>query len=294
MKKLSFYLLIFVSLLVSCGAPKQVINYSQLAENAYQSGEYQQSINQWQQYIENQESNSLEINPKAYAEMAKAYFQLEQYEKAEQYFDRARNKNYADEEMYVMMSERYRMIDNLSKELTALEYYRDHFAGGTDSVQMRNRLFETYIESENWKPAQATWQKMDEESQQSEVYLQMYFEMNKELEQNGKCDEISLQLLAINAQNKDALDWQARKYYNLAENRYQSAMAAYNKKKTTKNYKILLKELDLVTSDFKEALKYFEPLWEMEDGKKYASYLANIYVRFDDKKKADYYKSFIK
>ncbi len=293
MIKHSFYLLILVNILVSCGAPKQSINYSQLAENAYQSGEYQQSIDQWQQYIENQETNSLEINPKVYADIAKAYFQMEQYEKAEQYFDQARNKDYADDEMYVMMSQRYRMIDNLSKELTTLEYYRDHFSSRKDSIQMRNRLFETYIESENWKPAQTVWKEMDMESQQSEEYLQQYFEMNKALEQKEQCDEISLQLLAINAQNKDAMEWQAKKYFKLAEDRYQTAMAAYNKKKTTKNYKILLKELDLVTADFKKSLEYFESLWEMEEGKKYASYLANIYVRFDDKKKADYYKSFI-
>ncbi len=80
----------------------------------------------------------------------------------------------------------------------------------------------------------------------------------------------------------------------MAEDRYQSSMAAYDKNKTNKQYKILLADLDRVTADFKKSLKYFEPLWEMEDGKKYASYLANIYGRFDDKKKSQYYKSFIK
>lgn len=286
-----FSLFIF---LISCGAPKSVVNHQQMASEALAVDQYSQAIEHLQKYINQQEANEQVVDPKAYADLGKAYFHLEQYEKAEEYFDRARDKNYADGEMYVMMTQRYRSIDNLSKEITALEYYRDHLNPTKDSLQMRNRLFETYIISENWQKAESTWAQMDSTTKAQEAYLQYYFDLKRELEDDEASDVLAEKLLKINPENEDALEWLAKKYYYLAENRYQSSMAAYDKKKTNKQYKILLKELDQVTADFKKSLKYFEPLWKMEDGKKYAVYLANIYARFDDEKKSDYYKSFLK
>ncbi len=292
--KVIFFLAILATFMVSCGTPKQVIHYDQLALNAFKNGNYSQSITEWNNYISDQKKKAQEINPKVYAELGKNYFALEQYEQAELSFDKAREDNYSDAEMYVMMAQRYRMIDNLSKEITALEFYRDHFPKDKDSSLMRNRLFETSLESENWEQAENVWLQMDSSSKSEEKYLQVYFEMNKKLENTEKCDLIADQLLSINSKNRDALDWMAKKYYIRAEDRYQKSMAVYNKKKTTKTYKTLLKELDIVTKDFKKSLKYFEPLWKMEDGEKYAAYLANIYARFDDKKKSQYYKGFIK
>jgi len=292
--KVIYYLFGILIILNSCGSAVQTINYQRLAEEASLSSDYALTIEKWNQYISNQEANELEVEPRAYAELGKAYFQLGKYDMAESNFEIAEQKGYSDEEIYVMMVQRYQMIDNLSKELSALKFYRDHFSNAKDSSLMRNRLFEALMESENWQPAMEAWKTMDELSQKEEKNLQYYFDLNKELEQKEICDELAPQLLELNAQNKTALDWMAKKYYQLAEDRYQSSMAAYDKNKTNKQYKILLADLDRVTADFKKSLKYFEPLWEMEDGKKYASYMANIYGRFDDKKKSQYYRSFIK
>ena len=70
-------------------------------------------------------------------------------------------------------------------------------------------------------------------------------------------------------------------------------MEKYNQNKTTRQYKILLNELDVATEDFKKALSYFEKLWNDGTQEKYASYFANIYARFGDEQKAAYYKKFI-
>lgn len=293
-RNIFYYLLVITVIFTACGTPKQTIDYQQLAMASYEEGAYQQSLDQWNTYIQEQETKALEVNPRAYAEIAKAQFAMEQYDKAEKNFDRARDKEYADADMYVMMVQRYRMIDNLSKELTALEYYKDYFSDQKDSTQMRNRLFETYMEADNYEAATETWRKMDPETKSEEVYVQLYFDLNKELEQTEKCDVLAEQLLVLNGENKDALVWLAKKYYNRAEDRYQSQMDIYNKNRTNKQYNVLIKQLDIVTADFKKSLKYFEPLWNMEDGKKYASYMANIYGRFDDKKKSQYYKTFVK
>ena len=71
-------------------------------------------------------------------------------------------------------------------------------------------------------------------------------------------------------------------------------MKAYEKNKTRKQYNVLVKELDLVTADFKKALPYLEKLWKQNPGKEYAGYFANIYARFGDEKKAGYYKNYMK
>ena len=293
MKQTIFFSLIISLFLASCGTPKLMVHHDQLAMQSADSGNYKQAIAEWETYINTQKTNGDTILPKAYAEMGKAYFHLKNYPKAEASFDMARDNSYADPEMYAMMQQRYQSINNLSKEITVLEYYREHFSQEKDSSMMRNRLFETSLESENWTQAEEIWAQMDEDSKNSEKYLEIYFVMNKDLENKDKCDEIAQQLLKVNSNNIMGLNWLAKKYYYLGENRYQSAIKAYNKKKTSKNYKILLKELDKSTADYKKSLTYLNVLWKIDSKEKYAIYLANIYARFDDKKKSQYYKQFI-
>jgi len=293
MRQAFFFSIITALFIVSCGTPKQIIHHDNLAIQSADSGNYEAAISEWKQYISMQKAAGDSVLPKAYAEMGKAYFALEDYPQAESNFDMARDNSYADPEMYAMMQQRYQSINNLSKEITVLEYYCEHFSHEKDSSMMRNRLFETSLESENWTQAEEIWAQMDAPSKNSKKYLQIYFVMNKDLEHDDKCDEIAQQLLTVNPKNSLALDWLAKKYYYLGENRYQSAMKTYNKKKTSKTYKVLLKELDKSTVDYKKAITYLNVLWEQEGKEKYAIYLANIYARFDDKKQSQYYKRFI-
>lgn len=294
MKKSLLIFLLPLVIFVSCGGPKQTISYQDLAKTSFSEGNYQQALNEFQSYLNEQELKGEEPDSRVYSAMAEAHFNLGNMNEAERYYDWAMTKNAVSQNLISKMTEHYKEIDNLSKEITALEYYQNHFANGRDSLLMKNRLFETYVISENWNKADQLWNDLDENTQSKESYMQMYFDVNKQLEREKECDQLALQLLELNSRNREALEWMAKKYYNLGENRYQSAMSAYNKKKTNKNYNILLKELDQVTADLKKSLKYFEILWEMEDGEQYAIYMANIYARFDDKAKSQYYKSLIK
>jgi len=71
-------------------------------------------------------------------------------------------------------------------------------------------------------------------------------------------------------------------------------MKAYDKKKTNKQYRKLLKALDVVTADFNKSLKYFKKLYGVDSVPEYANYLSHIYNRLSDKKKAEYYKKIAK
>jgi len=52
----------------------------------------------------------------------------------------------------------------------------------------------------------------------------------------------------------------------------------------------MLKALEGITVDFKKALTYYEKLYKSHPSKEYAKQMANIYARFQDKKKSDYYR----
>ena len=114
------------------------------------------------------------------------------------------------------------------------------------------------------------------------------------LKNSNVCDSVSLVLLEKNPEHFEALEWNAKKFYWLGENRYQSELAKYEKNKINKQYRILLKELDLATADLKKSLIYLEKLWKIEQGKEYASYFASIYARFGDEKKSKSYQKYMK
>ncbi|MFV0591611.1 MAG: tetratricopeptide repeat protein [Draconibacterium sp.] len=189
------------------------------------------------------------------------------------------------------MAEIYRSEDNLSKELSALESYVEQY--GNDNQKVNERLFQLYAEISSWEKANGLWQKMSNASQQTESNLETFLEVNKKLDNNAKCDSIASALLTVNSDHFEALDWMAKKFYWAGQNRYDTEMEKYEQNKTRKQYALLLKELDLVTADFKKALPYLEKLWEQKPGKEYASYLANIYARFGDEKKVDFYKKYM-
>ena len=71
-------------------------------------------------------------------------------------------------------------------------------------------------------------------------------------------------------------------------------MKAYDNHKTNKQYRILLKALDVVTADFKKSLTYFKKLYSIEPTAENANYLSHIYGRLSDKKKEVYYKGLAK
>ncbi|WP_319590370.1 hypothetical protein [uncultured Draconibacterium sp.] len=274
----------------SCGAPKVLTTAKNEAESFEAQGNFSQALSAWTSYF-----NTTEIEAVAgadFAQAAKTAFKAGNAAQAVGWFDQARYKNYADAEMYKTLAAIYQQQDNLSKELSALEYVKDNY--GTESADVNARLLAIYTEIDANEKAVAVWKTMDSSSKNEEANLQKYFEVNKALEREAVCDSLANVLLDKNAENLEALEWNAKKYYWAGQNRYEREMAKYNANKTRKNYNTLLKELDLVTADFKKALPYLNKLWKLNPGKEYAGYLANIYARFGDEEKTEYYKNYMK
>lgn len=282
---------VFVTLILfSCGTQKNLVSNKNNAEKAAAEGDFVIAVKSWEQYFS--EIPNENVAGADFASAAKAAFKSGNSDQAISWFDQARYKNYSDFEMYQTLAEIARHQSNISKELTALEFIKTHFPEQLNKIN--TRLFEIYSEIKEPEKALQVWKNMDQAKKEKEDNLLLYFKLKKSLNDTLVCDSVSKVLLKLNPNQVDALEWNATKYFWLGENRYQREMEKYNNNKTNKQYRILLKELDQSTADFKKALFYLEKLWKIEPGKKYASYFANIYARFGDKKKAAYYEKYLK
>ena len=274
---------------VACSGPKSLISLKESAENFSNQGNNTQAVEVWQQYF-NQKAIE-ETDGASFASAAQAAYLAEDINLALKWYDEARYKYYSNEEMYLTLAKIYRLQDNLSKELGALEFYLENFNEVSDEVY--NRLFNIYFEIENYDEALVAWDKLGT-GLKNELFNQVkYFQINLEKENSEINDSLSQIILEKDPLNVEALEWIAKKYYWQAENRYEEQMEKYNANKTSRQYRILLEELEKVTADFKKALPYFEKLWELNPGERYAIYMANIYARFGDQNKSDSYKKYI-
>ena len=294
MKQISYLLaIILIVFFESCSGPKIIapsLSTKAIAEKATAEGKYAEAVEAWKFHFS--EQTLAQIPGADYALAAQMAYKAGDSNLAVNWYDQARYKNFADVEMYATLAKIYRSQQNISKELSALEYIKTNFSDNLNEVNQR--LFEIYFEIKMFDEALEAWDGMDENSKNEISNQKSYFRINKEKENTVICDSVSLLILNKEPANVDALEWNGNKYYWLGENRYQRETDKYNATKTNKQYKILLTELDLATADFKKALPYFEKLWEIEPGEKYASYFANIYARFGDETKVNYYKKYMK
>lgn len=295
MKQIAYYFLVAVIFAgFACSGPKKVttpvVSDKELAEQAVLSGNYAKAFEYWTQYFA--KTPVEQVAGSDFANAAGVAFNAGNTSQSVSWFDQARYKNFASAEMYLTLAKIFKGQQNISKELTALEYIQTNYPEKSGIIS--TRLFEIYNEIKEPGKALNAWQNMNQTEQNEIQLLNQYFELQKGLKDTLVCDSVANVLLVKDPKNVSALEWNAFKYYWKGENRYQREMDKYNKNKTNKQYKILLEELDKSTADFKKSLGYLERLWNVEPGKKYASYFANIYARFGDESKAKSYDKYLK
>ncbi|WP_167618957.1 tetratricopeptide repeat protein [Maribellus sediminis] len=290
--RLNFLLSAFVALLflAGCSSSSQLTSLKTNAETFANAGDYSQAYTVWNSYLEQTPVET--VSGDEFAKAAQTAYKAGQSQKALSWFDQARYKNFSSADMYKTLAAIYHDQDNLSKELTALEFYTENY--GNADQQINIRLFSIYTEIADYVKAEEYWDLMGEDARKQEANLVKYLGVSQKLEKDELADSVATEILKLNPDQADALDRMAKKYYWAGQNRYDSEMKKYEQNKTRKQYKILLEELDKVTVDFKKALPYLEKLWKQNPGKEYAAYFANIYARFGDEQKAEYYKTYLK
>ncbi|MGE0088722.1 MAG: tetratricopeptide repeat protein [Bacteroidales bacterium] len=287
--RLLIQVLIFAILLQSCKSSSFVSKISEEAEIAYKAGDYEKALAVCEKEITEKEAKGKRAIGPVYVGAGKASLELNQIDKARKYLETARSLSYSSPDMYESLAQVYQSIDNLSKEITALENYKKFYPQGEKTTTINIRLFETYIESENWELANKLWPEIEPQAQNEVKLLSGYLLVNKKLENNAGCDKLAQQVLKLDASNITALEWYAEKYYWKAENLYLSEMKAYKAKRTNSQYSRLLKALEQVYPDFRKSRDYYLKLYKIDPKKEYANFLGNIFTRLDDKTKAEYY-----
>ena len=277
--------IVFIIIFQSCAVTK----LAEEGQLAYDGENYEAALVSWEQIIESAESNGKKAKAPIYYKSGISAFKLDQIDKAQKYLESAKGLGYSAPELYSSLAKIYKTIDNLSKEITALEIYREKYPQGNYISTITARLLETYVESENWDYGIELWSEIEESAQTDIRLLAAYLLINKGLNNEEKCDELAKRIINLDSKNIVALEYYAEKYFWKAENLYVSEMKAYKDHRTSSQYKKLLKALDQVWPNFQKSRDYFLKLYKIDPKPEYAQYLGNIYTRYDDKKKADYY-----
>lgn len=280
---------LFVVFLASCSSTRQWTELSQQANQAYGQAEYETALELFEQYILHFGNDATVIPHNIYRGAGLAAFQLGHTTKALDYLNTIRHTQEADAPVQYALAKANREIDNLSREITALETYVEKYPEGEEINFIRERYFETLVESSNYEQAIGLWPAIEHSARNKESLLNDNFLAHKALDNEQHLDELAQSLLTLNPNNTDALYHLARKYFWMAEERYQSELEAYERNRTHRQYAQLLKAFEVLNKDFRKSLEYFLRLYNIDPRSEYARYIGNIYLRFDDKGKAGYY-----
>jgi len=260
------------------------------ALTAYNNGNYKLALTLWNKSIARYERHNKGMRCPFYTKAGMAALQLGKQDEAQQLFEKAIYSASVSPEAFIELEKIYRKINNLSLEIDVLEKYVKKYPDGKEIIPMRDRLFATYVESENWKEAIALWHQLPQKVRDSIQYKTGLLKANTALKNNHACDTLAANILKKDPGNITALDWMGKKYFWLAENRYQKELAAYAKNRTRSQYIELLQAFKKVTINFKRSLGYFRKLYALHPSSENARYLGNIYARLSVPSKAKYYQ----
>jgi len=279
-------LLLIAIILQSCAASK----LTQEGNTAFNDDNFEDALDKYDQIIESAENSGKKAKAPVYEKAGIAALELKQNDKARKYLESARGLQYSTPELYSSLAKVYKIIDNLSKEITALETYHKHYPQGNDIKEINARLLETYVESENWDYAVELWPSIEEQAQSDVNMLANYLIVNKNLNNTSVCEDLAQKIYKLEPENIIFLEYYAEKYFWLAENLYVNEMSAYKKNRTRSQYNKLLKALDKVWPNFQKSRDLYLKLYKIDPKPEYAKFLAQIYTRYDDKTKAAYYE----
>jgi hypothetical protein len=285
-KRLSIILTV---LLASCSVQKPSTVAINEAHRAYSNEQYAEAFTLYESYITQNRAIPGQVPDSIYRNTGLAAFQLGQREKALEYLNLMRHSDAANADTHYALALANRDINNLSREITALQNYVSGYPEGKHIVAMRERLFETYAESKNFDEALQLWPSIEANAKTNEQLLTIYFKVLEELQKEEHLCDIAKELLALNGNNTHALYYLGNHYFWKAENRYQSEMEAYEKNRTRRQYAQLLRGFDVLNADFRKSLDYLLKLYQLDPNPRYARLIGNIYLRFDDKAKATFY-----
>jgi uncharacterized protein HemY len=269
---------------------KQISQAEVLADSGYM----QRALNIYDLLIAESEGKRKPVPDSVYVRAGMLALEVNDNHKAIGYLEKATLAASSDCSSLFSLSKAYRAIDNLSKEISALEQISDNCSSFDSLFSVQTRLMHTYIMSQNFDKALALWSEIPDGKESSEPLLTDYLTVLMEGDNDVEAMEIVKKLLKVNPKNTTGLFYLGSFYYLKAENKYHAEMDSYNANKTQRRYLYLVEQLKMITKDYQAAKFYFETLYTFEPNNRNAEYLANIFARLNNESKSQYYRSLIK
>lgn len=276
---------LFLLVVQSCTTTKLIED----GATAYEEGNYKAALAKWEQAINENEQKGKTVDSAIYYKAGMSAWKLNQSEKTRSYLKSADESGYSSPALYLILSGMYKNIDNLSLEIDALEKYNESYPEAADIDSVNIRLFETYVESEQWNKANKLWTDLTEKAKLELEMQKGFFKVTTALENDAVNDKLARLILEKEPNNLAALEWNAIKYFEKADDLYIKVMKAYDEKRSIENYNKLLKAWDKIWPDFEKSRDYFKKLYKLNPKPHYATYLGHIYKRMDKEQKSTYW-----
>jgi tetratricopeptide (TPR) repeat protein len=281
--------LLALALATSCTVSKQMSQLNTDATLAFDKSDYSTALNAYDSLISLSTSRGKEADGTIYRNAGIAAWEVGQTQKSLDYLEKAKELEAANGLAYFTLAKAYLKVDNLSREIINLGIYVDNYPNGDEIDGVRCQLYLAYVKSENWDLAVDLWNSLNQECKDSQNVLMAYLKMLRQGDDSAEIMSTAEKILQKDSGNTEAMEALAIELFNNAEAKYQSEMKAYQKNQTMKQYRQLNDALKTINADFKRARDYFEKLYRVNPDPRYATYLGNIYTRFSNKQKADYY-----
>ncbi len=284
-RKKGFWVFALLFIMIwACSGIKKMNQLTANANSAFVNNNYQAALASYEQLM----AESKEVSGEILCKAGIAAFELEQIDKAIDYLEKAKRKKAIDARGLFSLAMAYQKINNLSKEITNLELCFDLKDDGF-KAPVTEMLFNAYVRSENWMPADSIWNFLNPQQQENSLLQTDYLKVKRNLHQTEQAEALARKLLKGDSKNLEALDFLAEFHFKRADELYVREMKAYEQNKTMKQYRKFTDALKQVNNDYKTARNYFETLYKLSPSKRYARYLGNIYTRFDNKQRANYW-----
>ena len=292
MKRTYHFIILVTTIIIvnGCASIGHMARLSEEADQAFEAGDYEKALTYYQDFIDAQRGQERSVGGRYYQRAGISAFETGNTGQAIEYMEAARHTDAADANTFFVLAKSYRETDNLSREITNLERYVNMYPDGEAFDDMQKRLFETLVESLNWQLAYDLWPQLSGNPYEDEDLLALYVLVNRALDKDDKAADMAEKVLELNIYNKIALDFLGRHHFHEAVNRYNREMRAYEANRTHRQYAQLLEALEIINTDLRIALDYFIHLYQQDPKPEYAGFLANIYERFQDEERANYYR----
>jgi len=279
--------------LSNCKGPGALTGNTSNYQKEFEQGNYATAFLAYKQLVKKYENKGKNAPDSLYVRAGISALHIDSLSYAKKYLEKVAYKDEVSADVLSATSKMYRKIDNLSKEIRFLEWYQSNYPDGAEHKELKFRLFDTYVESENVEGGLKLWNVFSAIEKQEVQLQEAYLKLNNFSGNSSEANKVGREILKSDSKNIVALEYFANRYYRKAEDLYVSEMTAYKENRTNKQYTRLLSALKTATSDFKKSRDYYQQLFEMTKKSNYAKRLSKIYSRLDNEQKANYYKGFI-